>query len=290
MNYTISNDTLTAVISDTGAEIQSLSMDGHEYFWNGDPAFWAKHGPNLFPFVGRFTDGKYCLDGKTYEMEIHGFAPKSLFTVLDQSDSSITFELKDNEKTLSQYPFHFSFRVTYTLMKNTLEVLYSVLNESGDTMYLGLGAHPGFMVPMEDGLAFEDYYLEFSRPSRADQVEMSDTVFVTGHTHPYPLVDGTKIPLRHDLFDHDAVVLQNMPDTVAIRSDKGTRSVTVSYPGMPYIGFWHAVKKEAPYVCIEPWVTLPSRDGVIEDFANRSDLIRLQPGKVYENLWTVTLT
>ena len=29
-------------------------------------------------------------------------------------------------------------------------------------MYFGLGGHPGFNVPLEAGLSFEDYCLEFS--------------------------------------------------------------------------------------------------------------------------------
>ena len=50
---------------------------------------------------------------------------------------------------------------------------------------------------------------------------------------------------------------------------QGTRRVTVSYPDMDYIGFWHATLTEAPYVCIEPWSSLPSRQDIVEDLSSR---------------------
>lgn len=51
--------------------------------------------------------------------------------------------------------------------------------------------------------------------------------------------------MRHDMFDDDAIVLRNMPGEVTLKSDKGTRSVTVSYPKMSYLGFWHVPKTKS---------------------------------------------
>lgn len=286
MNYVIKNDQLTVTISDLGAELQSIVHDGTEYLWNGDPTYWKSRSPILFPFVGRFTDGKYTLNGKEYEMGIHGFAKLMTYEVEEQFESSITFLLTENEETLKQYPYHFAFRVIYTLDGNALEVKCEVENDSEEMMYFGIGGHPAFNVPMEEGLAFEDYRLEFAQPCQPEQIEFSPTVMLSGKLTPYELVNGTSIPLRHDLFDHDAVVLQHMADTVKICSDKGTRSVTVSYPDMPYVGFWHAVKKDAPYVCIEPWCTLPSRQDIVEEFTCKSDMIRLPAGEKCKRAWT----
>ena len=47
--------------------------------------------------------------------------------------------------------------------------------------------------------------------------------------------------------------------------------------------------KDAPYVCIEPWVSLPARDGVVEDFACKGDLIHLPGHGSYENTWYITI-
>lgn len=287
--FELSNGHLNLVASSHGAELHSLCLDGHEYLWQGDPKYWERHAPVLFPFVGRFTDGKYRLHGREYPMTIHGFCQNAVFDVVEQDDDHIIFELTDSDDTFANYPFHFEFRVEYALIGNSVYVTYRVQNFSEETMYFGLGAHPGFQVPLDDGLAFEDYALEFKEACQPDRISFSDKVLVTGGREHYPLVDGRRIPLRHDLFDNDAIVLENMSDTVSLRSDRGERSVTVSYPQMPYLGFWHAVKTDAPYVCIEPWVTLPSRDGIVEEFSCRSDLIRLPEDEVYRNDWTITL-
>ena len=84
MEYQIRNGNIQAVISDLGAELQSIKKDGTEYLWNGDERYWSERSPILFPYVGRFTEGKYLLDGKEYEMNIHGFARKFAYHVVYQ--------------------------------------------------------------------------------------------------------------------------------------------------------------------------------------------------------------
>ena len=154
-------------------------------------------------------------------------------------------------------------------------------------MAFGYGGHPGFFVPLEEGLAFEDYCLDFGESCQPLQVGMSDACFIQGPDTPYPLTENRYLPLTHDLFDRDAIILKNTPSVVTLRSRKGRRGVTVSYPGMPYLGIWHKPKAAAPYVCLEPWVSLPGRQDVIEDFGEKPDLVRLAPGEVYENRWSI---
>lgn len=289
MKYTIQNEHMKAQIEDAGAQLVSLCLDGHEYLWQGDPAFWRDHAPVLFPFVGRLYNKTYSVNGRDYEMRIHGIAKYCTFSVSEQKEDSITLVLTDSEETLKVYPFRFRFAVTYRLAGSTLCIRDEVTNRSDSMMYFGLGGHPGFNAPLDENGTFEDCYLEFSEKSTPSRVIFSDSVLLVGKTEPYPLEDGRIIRLHHDLFDHDAVVLQDMPWQVSLKSRCSRRSVTVSYPGMPWVGFWHAVKKPAPYVCIEPWVTLPGREGVHENFAAMSDLIRLQAGGVYENNWSIAL-
>ena len=95
--------------------------------------------------------------------------------------------------------------------------------------------------------------------------------------------------MHHDMFNEDAIVLKHAPHKVTLASAKGTRSVTVEYPDFPYIGFWHRPNSEAPYVCIEPWSSLPSRDGIVEELSQQSDLIGLAAGKTYETTWTIEI-
>lgn len=289
MEYSISNHSLQLVLSNIGAELQSIQKNGREYLWNGDPQYWPERSPILFPYVGRFTEGKYRLGGREYEMEIHGFAKKYPYRVAEQKQNSITFELRDHTETYQMYPYHFILQVTYRLQDNTIAITYRVFNASPDTMYFGIGGHPGFRVPLEEGLTFSDYYLEFSGTSCPERIGHTPACFLSGINQPFPLEDNRILRLYHKMFDEDAIVFRNMADEVTLKSEKGMRQVTVSYPNMPYLGLWHAPKTEAPYLCIEPWTSLPSRQNIVEEFRYKSDLIRLAPEKQYINTWNITI-
>ena len=114
MNYIIENEAVKISVADMGAELMSLILksDHTEYLWQGDEKYWAGRATNLFPICGRLTDGKYIYQGEEYEMVLHGFAKKSIFSVVEQKKDSITFSLRANEETLKIYPFDFELFIT----------------------------------------------------------------------------------------------------------------------------------------------------------------------------------
>lgn len=290
MLLTIQNRILSLTVDTLGAQMMNLRSGGIEYLWQGDPKYWSDRAPTLFPFIGRLINNSYKFRGKTYSMGIHGFAAQSEFTPEEQTPDRLVLTLDSNLVTLAQYPFDFTFQVIYQLNGNTLEIAYRVQNKSTVTMPFGIGGHPGFRVPLENGECFEDYTLEFSQSCQPDRVGFTPAVYLSGHDEAYPLEDGKYLPLRHDLFNEDAVILKNMAREVTLCSQKSSHVITVSYPRMPYLGIWHWPNTDAPYVCIEPWSSLPARQDVIEEFSCKSDLVQLEPGKTYENTWAITIS
>lgn len=290
MLHTIRNDAITVTIDELGAQLQSITAaGGTEYLWSGDPAYWKGKAPTLFPYVGRLTNDRYTYDGKEYEMTRHGFAKLTRFTPVQAEESRLTLRMTEGAESLRIYPFVFRFDVTFALEGSTLSVIYTVENRDGKTMYFGLGGHPGFRVPLEEGKAFSDYALTFAHSAQPWQVLMSDSYMINGHEAPYPLENGTTLPLRHELFDHDAIILKNFDRTVTLSAGEGTRGLTFACPKARYLGIWHQPKTDAPYVCLEPWVSLPSREGIVEELSQQNDLVALEAGEVYENGWTVTV-
>ena len=290
MLHTISNPYLTVSVSEMGAELQSiLGCDGTQYLWQGDPKYWKDRALTIFPYVARLTQGRYIMDGETYAMPIHGFAPESRFALAEKTEESVTLELKSSEATLSQYPRQFVFRVIYALSGWTLSVGYEVRNCDSKTMYFGLGGHPGFNVPLESGRRFEDYVLRFDASCSPVRVGFSEDCFVNGEDAPFELRDGRVLPLEHSLFDDDAIVLSGMARSVTLESVHGGHAVTVSYPDMPYLGIWHWPRTDAPYVCIEPWRSLPAKKDEITVFEEQKDLVRLEAGAAYTNTWTISV-
>ena len=93
--YILENGILKVEVSSKGAELQSLvhTGSGMEYLWNGDPAFWAKRSPVLFPIIGSLKNNTYIYQGKSYQLSRHGFARDREFEIEKQSPKAITFLL-----------------------------------------------------------------------------------------------------------------------------------------------------------------------------------------------------
>ncbi len=290
MKYTISTEKLSLTVSSKGGEMQSIkACDGTEYLWQGDSDTWPDHAPNLFPYIGRLNNKTYEYQGKQYSLDIHGFLPNEKMELLSQTDNELTLKINDNEKLRTMYPFRFEYLLHHKVIDNKIIITYQVYNQDNKTMYFGIGGHPGFNVPLENHLNFEDYVLEFGIPCKPYQVTFSEKCFVTEEHASYSLEDDIFLPLSHDMFDEDAIVLHNTAKEVTLKSKKGTKSVKVSFPEMKYIGFWHWPKTAVNYVCIEPWSSLPARENVIENLETQKNLISLEAGKTYTNTWTIEI-
>lgn len=290
MLHAVQNEFLTVSASEMGAQLQSVrTADGTQCLWQGDAAYWRDRALNIFPYVARLWQGQYRMDGETYCMPIHGFAPTSRFALAEKTDTNMVFELRDSGETYAQYPRRFVLRVMYTLDRNKLKVTYEVKNLDEKPMYFGLGGHPGFNVPLEEGKRFEDYRLRFSQACLPVRVSFSEDCFVCGEDAAFALEEGKTLPLRHDLFDRDAIVLRDMAREVVLEAKDGGKRIRVSFPDMPYLGIWHWPKTDAPYVCIEPWSSLPARRGEVTVLEEQVDLIRLESGKTYTNVWTIAI-
>ncbi len=290
MQITIKNNCLKLTVDTLGAQMMHLqNAAGLEYLWQGDEKYWKRRAPVLFPFIGRLTENRYRLGENIYPMGIHGFAASSEFAPVRTEEDILVLVLHSNAETLAQYPFPFTFEITYKLRENTIEISYCVQNHGQDRMPFAVGGHPGFRVPLEPGLTFEDYRLVFSQTCEPDRIGFTPSVYISGHDTRYPLQDNKIIPLHHNLFDEDAIILKNMSREITLCGEGAQHAITVCYPDMPYLGIWHMPQTDAPYVCIEPWTSLPARQDVIEDLSCKSDMIQLSPGENYQNTWSITI-
>lgn len=287
----LENDSLRVKISETGGKLRSIygKEAALEYLWQGDPAYWKGTAPNLFPFIGRLFGKRYLLDGRSYDMNIHGFLSGLPMQILSRQQNSVLLAAEDNEQTRTVYPYRFRVLLHYVLEENRLQIRFTVENRSERSLYFGVGGHPGFRVPLEAGLDFSDYRLSFDEPCRPMLVNFSQDVLCTGIRTPYPLQNERVLPLCHDLFTQDAIVLANAPRKVTLSSPRGSHGVCVEYPQMPYVGFWHTPNTDAPFVCIEPWSMLPGREGVLEELPHMADVCSAGPGGQAENIWSISV-
>ena len=276
MIHIMDNGELIVTVSDTGAEIVSVKRSDCEYIWQGDPQFWADHAPFMFPICGRLFEGKYKLDGKIYDMNLHGFARRMKFEPLVLESNCSEFVLTSTPETKAQYPFDFELFIRYKLVGNRIITQAEIKNLGNSVMPATFGAHPGFNVPLDCG-SFSDWYIEFSEECSPDRVLLSDSCLNTGKREALPLENGKILRLEHTLFDNDAIFMARMADEVTLRSARSSREVSLKYSDMPYLGIWHKPHTAAPYVCIEPWCGLPAYDGEYDDMNLKNDMFRIIP-------------
>jgi galactose mutarotase-like enzyme len=285
MIYTISNQNLSVSIDTLGAQLRSVkAADGVELLWQGDERYWPDSSPVLFPYIARLFDKSYTYLGQRYSMGIHGFAAQCEFEAVTVGAESVTMRLRENEATLAQYPFPFSFSIVYSLSGSELSVTYIVENMGDKAMPFAVGGHPGFNVPR-----FEDAQLVFDRACKPLRIGFTGELFLSGEDRPYPLKDGRILPLSHSLFDEDAIILKDCTRAVSLCCPALGKKLHMSFPGFDYFGIWHKPCTDAPYVCLEPWSSLPSRQGVIEELTEKPDMIILPPGQRHELSWTLSV-
>ncbi len=291
MIYSIENEHLKISVNTQGAELYSLfsKKTNVEYLWQGNPDFWTGRAYNLFPFIGRMVEFRFNYDGNSYPSRAHGLARYFPFVLESQTESSLVFLFKDNEETHKEYPFDFEMRVFFILEGAKLTTRYEVTNTDARTLICAFGGHPGINVPFGKG-EFEDYYLEFSEKTAVKQQLLAEGVgFMQDKAVPYPLVDGVKLPLRHDLFANDAVILENTSGCVHLKSSKDSCYVTMHFEDYPFIGFWHVNKEGAPYVCLEPWSALPAVNGKVVDLETKPHMTHVPAGEKASKLFTLEI-
>ena len=275
----ISNGILAAAISPRGAELRSARMGDFEYMWQRESDRPSGIAPVLFPICGSLFQGRYTFKGHEYTLSGHGFAKKSLFRFKRAEDGTCaTFTLESDDATRAQFPFDFSLAIAFRLEGRTLHVEATVRNTGSETMPFAYGAHPGFNVPLGGKGEFEDCFLEFAPGTNPDAFEFGEHGLITGHTHAFPLVNGSRLPLLHELVNGPGLFLENVGSKITLRSETSPRAVTMRFPDMPYLGLWHEPGEKARYLCLEAWAGLPSYVGVPDDFATRPHMIRLAPG------------
>lgn len=272
-----------------GAELQSLSCNGQEYLWQGNPDYWKRRAPILFPIVGRCAEDILRIDGHNYKMNQHGFARDSEFEQISASQ----FILKSNGR--EDYPYAFELSVNYTSQHNCLNCEWTVTNRSNSVMHFQIGAHPAFNLP--------DY-------NESDEVHgfiqcydcqwrVVNPIFVNhlvdGLRYSYDIPktlknDGSVLAITNRTFVEDAILLEGKQVTSASLFDKKRRKIlTVSCQQAEVFGLWAPNKPGCSFVCIEPWCGVSDRRGFIGAIAEKDCIHNLKSGDIFQFSYSISI-
>ena len=287
--YSIRTAGISAAIDAHGAELVSLrDAAGEELLWQAGPE-WPRHAPVLFPIVGRLADDTLRHDGKTYSMGQHGIARDSLFTLAEKTPERVVLRLTECAASLAQFPFGFVLDMIYAVEGASLTVTARITNPGETVLPCGIGAHPGFRWPLADGIAKEAHVLEFD--TQETGVALSVEGGLLGAEKKLPF-DGRVLPLSEAVFARDALVMPGVASrsvrfVAKTREGDVARAITVDWEGYEDLGIW-SKPTGAPFLCIEPWLSMASPVGWDGDFADKPGLMHLAPGESRDVVWRVT--
>lgn len=288
---TLKNEMLTIQVSEHGAELQSIRKDDYEYLWQGNPEYWGRRSPVLFPIVGSVWEKCFRVDGKVYEMGQHGFARDMDFELVSAADTEVWYRLKSSEKTLAAYPWPFVLEIGYRLEGNSVKVLWKVTNPGDTEMFFQIGAHPAFNYPGYDPDAVDRGVVAFDRNDNLQRSGFKGKGCVDPQARfPIPLSDDGMLRLKRDTFDDiDTLMLENdqVHKIVFLKNDSSPY-LTVTFDA-PVVAIWSPPKRNAPFFCIEPWYGRCDRADFTGEFKDRDWVNALAPGAIFSASYTITL-
>ncbi len=285
---TISNGILEVTVNEKGGIMDSVKYKGEEYLWQGSELSWKSKDIVIFPFVARLKDGWYTVDGKRYEMKPHGLARYNTFKTIDKTKNSVTLTLKSDENTLTQYPYEFTFTVKYTLVKNTLQIDYKVVNENGVEMPFGFGTHAGFKLDGDDSGELADtsgnyVILDTDEPLR--EIEFDNDLHLAKFERASEY--GNKIELKKETFAQDAVVTVNKAKSLTLLRRSG-KKLSYEIGDAPILAIW-SNNQHGCYACVEVWWGLPDYIDADRELKNKKYINKLAAYKTFDYTLKITI-
>lgn len=281
--YGLQNENIEILVDSHGAELKSLKsrITGREHMWKGDPAFWGRTSPVLFPFVGGVNNKEYRIGNKSFPMNQHGFARDMEFSLLSQSDKELWFCLSSDQETLGKYPYEFVLKLGYRLLEDGVLVLWQVENTGKEEMPFAIGGHPAFNCPIEEGKSQTDYLLYIDAKDQVVSTRLGSSGLATEEKDVYALSEDGFLPITKELFDKDALVIEHdQAKKVALCGQNKKPYLTVTMEA-PLFGIWSPPGKNAPFICIEPWYGRCDREGYKGELRDREWENVIAPGEVF---------
>lgn len=281
----LNNNIISIEVAEHGAELLSLFKDGREFMWNGDPAFWNRHAPILFPAVGKPCNNEIRIDGKVYTMKQHGFARDSEFMPIEEG----VLRLIHTDRH-EQYPYCFALEVEYSLVGSSVEVTWTVTNLDEKEMHFQIGAHPGFLLPDYNETDAVHGYVRYYDKTGNTVSPVITSALEDGNRVPLmePIRIPSMMPIAADTFAHDALIFEEGQVAVAeLLDNQGRHVVSVSCQQAEAFGIWAPYKPGCPFICLEPWCGICDEKGFSGDISERTYSHHLAPGGSYRFAYNI---
>lgn len=296
----LENERLLVMVSTLGAEVTRIydKRRQSELLWDGDPKYWKRRSPVLFPNVGKTWRNQVRIDGETYPTSQHGFARDMQFECVQSTDNVLTLRLMANDETLERFPHPFELTIEYRLEENALGVEWRVRNVGDKEMNFTIGGHPAFRLSQPEGQTAllgsadrkQGFRLLFPGKDRLSYALIDPSTGCCNAQREYALtLEGGWLALSDKLFAHDALIFDNgQIGEVWLYGADGEPCVGMRCSGFPNFGVWSV--KDAPFVCLEPWMGRCDDNGFEGELSEKPWINRIAPGEVFQKRYDIVVS
>ncbi len=173
--YTISHGRYSAVVTEVGASLRSLVVDGREWLWTfgEEEVPSGSAGRQLIPWPNRIRDGRYSFGGTDYQLPIsevprgvaiHGLNEGFEWELVSHTETEVAQRHTFHPE--SGWPGTLTVTLHHKVSDDGLEIVVHVNNEGRDPLPYGYGVHPYFAFDDVDDVSVE---LPFASELRVDE-------------------------------------------------------------------------------------------------------------------------
>ena len=212
------------------------------------------------------------------------------FQLLTSKSDEIWFVLNASDETITKYPFIFSLEIGYKLEKNNIKVMWKVKNNDTKEMYFSIGAHPAFYCPINDGEEQSQCYIKTDCKNEFTYFKIAEGgVKDTSATYKITVDNKGIFNITKNMFDDDALIVEdNQIHSLSLLDSNKNEYVKVEFD-MPLCGIWSPAKKNAPFICLEPWCGRCDSKDFDGELQDREYGNKLKPSEEFENGYSITI-
>ncbi len=298
LQYEIHNGNTAAIVTEEGATLRSLTVDGQEFLvtFPEDQPTTFYHGQVLLPWANRVANGVYEFEGVSQQLAIndvshnaalHGLTHWLPWQVESHSTNSITLSVVLHSQ--DGYPFVLKFWETYSVSPGLFEVYTTAKNVGATAAPYTVGHHPYFTLGSD---LINDDTLRI--PAKSYFLTDSDLIAIP----PAVTVEGTPYDFRTARAIGATVMDTNFADII-YDADGYARTIFAAPGGHPTLTMFMDGKHKYMQFYTSDTVPIASQIRkalVIEGytaacnaFNNGLGLIVLQPGQSYTTHWGASI-
>ena len=228
---------------------------------------------------------------KTGQLPRHGLIRKREFELKEQTDHRLVFEISSNDESLQNYPYHFRVEIAYELKGKEITITYRVQNlESDQVMPYFIGGHPAFRCPLLADEDYEDYELIFEKEESCSVPLLFTETGLVDRLQRTPFLDHSRsLPLRHELFEKDGIILDQLASkSVQLLSKKSGKGLEFAFADFENLVLW-STNNKGPFIALEPWTGISTSAEEGDFFEDKKGVIQLAPQETRSHQYRITI-